>query len=91
MSTNSPAIDAFVDELRADPQFAEFADGFHSSLTGIDRLGDQGSVDHIEFFDGLMWIAEQPRPLGERLGKMVEFTKLDGHPVVVVMKAFCGW
>jgi hypothetical protein len=90
MTTNSPAIDAFVDEMRRDPQFADFADGFHSSLTGIDRQADD-SPDHAEFLDGLMWIWEQPRPLAERVCKMVEFAKLTGNPVVVVMRDFCGW
>ena len=90
MTTNSPSIDKFIDELRHS-RFAEFADGFYSDLTGIDRLADD-SPDHAEFFDGLEFIFSQRwRPLDERLGKMVEFAKLTGNPVVVVMREFCGW
>jgi hypothetical protein len=90
MSTNSPSIDAFVAELRGDPQFREFADQFHVHLTDIDRLADD-SPDHAEFLDGLKYIWERRRPVGERLTKMIEFTKLEGHPVVVDMEEFTGW
>jgi hypothetical protein len=90
VTTNSPSIDKFCEEVRADPLYAEFADRFHDHLTGIDRLADD-SPDHAEFLDGLKYIWEQPRPLGERLGKMCELEKLEGHPVVVNMREFCGW
>ena len=90
MTTNSPSIDAFVAELRAVPELAEFADRVHTDLTDIDRLADD-SPDHAEILDGLKYIWEQPRPLAERLGKMCELGKLEGHPVVVNMREFCGW
>jgi hypothetical protein len=90
MSTHSDSIDRFVDEVRRDPQFAEFADQFHTHLTDIDRLGDD-SPDHAEFLDGLKWIWEQPRPVGERLGKMIKFTGLEGNPVVCDLPEFTGW
>jgi hypothetical protein len=90
MTTNAESISRFCDEMRASPQFAEFADGFYSSLTGIDRLADD-SPDHAEFLDGLKYIWENPHPLAERVCKMVEFSKLTGNPVVVVMREFTGW
>jgi hypothetical protein len=90
MSTHSDSINRFCDEVRADPQFAEFADGFRSSLIDIDRLADD-SPDHAEFLDGLKWIWEQPRSIGERLTKMMQFTGLEGSPVVCDLPEFTGW
>jgi hypothetical protein len=90
MTTNSPSIDRFVDELRADPQYAEFADRFYADLSKIDRLADD-CPDHAAFLDGLKWIWEKSRPLGERLVKIGEFMKLEGHPVVVDLEQFTGW
>jgi hypothetical protein len=73
MTTNAESISRFCDELRAVPQFSELADQFHAGLTEMDRKADKDDKDSPDFaqaFDGLKWIWEQPRPIGERLGKM---------------------
>jgi hypothetical protein len=91
MTTHSPSIDCFCEELRADPQLSKFADQFHSGLTEIDRLADD-SPDHAEIFFGLEFIfGRQSRPIAERVAKMAELLKLEGHPVIVDLKAFTGW
>jgi hypothetical protein len=91
MTTHSPSIERFCEELRRDPQFAELADLWHAGLTEVDRLADN-SPDHAEFFEALKFIfSNQWHPLGERLDKMCELNKLEGHPVVVNLKEFTGW
>jgi hypothetical protein len=76
--------------MRRDPQFSDLADGFHAGLTELDRLADD-SPDHAEILDGLKWIWEKPRSVGERLCKKGELWKLEGHPVVVDLPRFTGW
>jgi hypothetical protein len=95
MTTHSPSINAFCEELRRDPQFSDLAGPFRASLTEIDRLGDgnnKNSPDFAEFFSGLEFIfSRQSRPIAERLTKMAEFRELQGHPVIVDLEQFCGW
>ena len=94
MTTNAESISRFCDELRAVPQFSELADQFHAGLTEMDRKADKDDKDSPDFaqaFDGLKWIWEQPRPIGERLGKMCAFMGLEGHPVICDLEEFTGW
>jgi hypothetical protein len=90
MTTNAPSIDRFVDELRADPIYSEFADEVYAGLSEVDRKADT-CPDHAEFFAGLQWLFQQPRPIDERLAKLCEFTKLEGSPVVLNMREWTGW
>jgi hypothetical protein len=96
MTTNAPATDAFIDELRADPRFATCAEPIRTGLMEIDRKADDDSrpdsPDHAEFFAGMEYIfSNRSRPLVERFEKLREFSGLEGSPVVVNLKEFTGW
>jgi hypothetical protein len=95
MTTHSLSIGQFCDELASDPIFSELAEQFRAGLTEIDRRADKGdknSPDFAEFFTGLEFIfSNKARSVGERLGKMAELMKLEGHPVVVDMMEFTQW
>jgi hypothetical protein len=94
MTTHSPSIDRFCEEICRDPIFGDLADSFRAGLSEVDRLADD-SPDHAEFFAGLEWIfSTQSRSVGERLAKMSAFGDLikdKGRLVVVDLPRFTGW
>jgi hypothetical protein len=92
MTTNTPSIDRFVDELRAVyPQGAEFVEQVRTGLMDIDRKADD-CPDHAAFFAGLQWIYEhESHPVAERLEQMSKLANFKKGYVVVDLPEFTGW
>jgi hypothetical protein len=85
----STELDAFLEELRNDARLASSADDLAEVLEQLDIEADYNR-HACQLFDGLMWIARQPRPLLERVEKQHALLSLRGR-VCIDMKAWSGW
>jgi hypothetical protein len=91
MTTNTPSIDRFVDELRADPLFSGFADEVRTQLMGVDRKADD-CPDHAAYFSALQYVfTHEDHSLAERLEQLSRLSNLKKGYVVVNLQEFTGW
>jgi hypothetical protein len=64
---------AFLDELRADAEFKGAADKIAEVFEVLDRAAD-GNAEATKIFDVISVIVRRPRPLNERVARLVEVT-----------------
>jgi hypothetical protein len=89
VTTNSAAIEDFVAELYRDRELAGCAQSVAHAFSALDREGDD-VPDAAELVSALLWLAAQPKPLVERVGKMQELLSLTGK-VVIDMQQWAEW
>jgi hypothetical protein len=82
-------LDAFVAELRSDARLATCVDKIADELNKLDIEAD-GSTHALVLLEALLWIAQQPRPLVERIEKQRALLGLKGR-IRINLKEFCGW
>jgi len=59
-------LDTFISELRSDARMAACADEIADAFAKLDIEAD-GSTHALVLLEALLWIANQPRPLVERI------------------------
>jgi hypothetical protein len=85
------AINSWLEELAVIPDMAGHIEPLRAGLEELYRKGDD-SPDHAEFFEGVRWIAAHTNKTAiERLEKIIELRRLEGHPVILDMQLFTGW
>lgn len=82
-------IEQFLTEMRADPRFADGANGISAALDAIDREGD-GNADAAAFFECVRWVLERSKPVAEKLDVLRRLLDLQGR-VTINMSIFTGW
>jgi hypothetical protein len=85
----TPQLDAFLEELRADPRFAPVVDDVEEAASAISEGDDLG--DALEFYEALTWIARQPRSVEARLAAMQKIGELKGKVHIPSLRDFLGW
>jgi hypothetical protein len=75
------AVDAFVAEVRANPDLAVHADAVADAFHAVDLEGD-GNRNAVAFFEGLLWIIRQPVDMAERVRALHELAAFKGEVVV---------
>jgi hypothetical protein len=85
----APGFATFVLELLGDPAFRESATDINRCLSATDLEGD-GNAHAIALMSALEWIAKQPKPLAERVEKMLELVSMRGK-VRINMAEWTGW
>jgi hypothetical protein len=82
-------IEQFLTEMRANPRFADAANGISAALDAIDREGD-GNVDAAAFFECVRWVLERSKPVAEKLDVLRRLLEMQGR-VTINMPIFTGW
>jgi hypothetical protein len=82
-------IEQFLTEMRADPHFADGANGISAALDAIDREAD-GNADAAAFFECVRWVLERPKPVAEKLDVLQRLLELQGR-ITINMPIFTGW
>jgi hypothetical protein len=83
------AAHRFLDDMRADPRFADHADW---AQRGLEAIYDE-SCDNSDAL-GLEWILKQPRNLEEKIVaqiKLLTFVETNKGEHRIDMKRFLGW
>ena len=83
------AVDAFLDECRADPRYAADAPTIAEALEALYLEGDD-SADAIALMDAVTWVLKQPRTLDERFEVLGRLLSLNGK-ITVDLREFTGW
>jgi hypothetical protein len=82
------AVNAFLDECRADPRYAADAPAIAEALEALYLEGD--TADAIAFMDAVTWVLKQPRTLDERFEVLGRLFLLNCK-VTVDLREFTGW
>jgi hypothetical protein len=92
MSTAKPVDDfkAFIAEIRADAQFAGFADDTEKALQALDFEGD-GNDHAAALFAAVEWVVRQPKPVRDKLEVLRRLVDLGGFVHIPSIRAFAGW
>jgi len=83
------AVDAFLDECRADPRYAADAPAIAEALEALCLEGED-SPDAIALMDAVNWVLKQPRTLDERFEVLGRLFSLNGK-INVDLREFAGW
>jgi hypothetical protein len=76
---------AFIDELRADPEFARCEAGLTNALNGLDLEGD-GNPDAVMMWEAVLWIVRQSCAVDERLKALHKLFSLPRGPTRVTLR-----
>jgi len=86
----SVALDKFISELRADPDFAKDAQSIADCFDALDNEGD-GSPDAAGLYEVLHWVISHPRhTLSERIVMCHRRINLKGRQVGTP-RELTGW
>jgi hypothetical protein len=83
-------FDSFVEELRADPRLAGFADDCAKEFREAEIESGHNLQQH-KFLRMVAWIIQQPRTLDERIEAIHKLQNLPPGPRIVSMKLLTGW
>jgi hypothetical protein len=83
------AVNAFLDECRADPRYAAHVPAIAEPLESL-YLESNDTADAIAFMDAVTWVLKQPRTLDERIEVLGRLFSLNGK-VTVNLREFTGW
>jgi hypothetical protein len=83
------AVDAFLDECRADPRYAADAPAIAEALDAL-YLEGEDSPDAIALMDAVNWVLQQPRTLDERFEVLGRLFSLNGK-ITADLREFTGW
>jgi hypothetical protein len=86
----STEVDKFFADMRADPRFADVAEGMAQALSAIDIEGD-GNAHAIVCMQAIEWIMAQPRTLDEKIEALHKLSSIRGKVSIPCMRAWAGW
>jgi hypothetical protein len=83
------AVNAFLDECRADPRYAAHLTAIAGALHAL-YLESDGTADAIAFMDAVTWVLKQPRTLDERFEVLSRLFSCYGK-VIENIREFARW
>jgi hypothetical protein len=90
---NTAPVDCFkkfIAEMRADPQFGQFADDIEKALHAVDLEGD-GNDHAAALFAAVGWVVTQPKSVRDKLDVLSRLFALSGFVHIPSIRAFAGW
>ena len=83
------AVNAFLNECRADPRYAAHVTPIAEVLHAL-YLESDGTADAIAFMDDVTWVLKQPRTLDERFEVLSRLFSCYGK-FIGNIREFTGW